>query len=461
MTARPWTRATARALSLTLRFTALGVGASLALAACSRGESRAADTAAGRTAAGDSASGAARCAGDNGGITLPAGFCATVFADAVGGPRHIVVASNGDVFTQLITAKKGAESGRGAGGILALRDANRDGVADTTVLFGKVGGTGIALFDGYLYADETSRIVRYKLPAGSLTPQGDAETIVSGIPTGGHEARNFVIDSAGTLYLNIGSRTNSCQLKDRANDSKGHDPCTELDTRAGLWKFDARRTGQRPTTANRFATGIRNGMGLAFAPDGKLYATQHGRDQLFQNWQSVGFDARYSADNPAEELLQVNQGDDFGWPYCYYAQDQKHLVTAPEYGGDGRKTDRCTGKKEPVAVFGGHWAPMTLLFYRGGNFPAKYRDGAFIAFHGSWNRAPEPQAGYRVVFQPLANGAASGSGEDFATGFPGTANPQPDSPHRPMGLAEAPDGSLYITDDRGGRIWKVTYQGAR
>ena len=335
MTARPWTRATARALSLTLRFTALGVGASLALAACSRGESRAADTAAGRTAAGDSASGAARCAGDNGGITLPAGFCATVFADAVGGPRHIVVASNGDVFTQLITAKKGAESGRGAGGILALRDANRDGVADTTVLFGKVGGTGIALFDGYLYADETSRIVRYKLPAGSLVPQGDAEAIVVGIPTGGHEARNFVIDSAGTLYLNIGSRTNSCQLKDRANDSKGHDPCTELDTRAGLWKFDARKTEQRPTTANRFATGIRNGMGLALAPDGKLYATQHGRDQLFQNWQGVGFDARYGADNPAEELLQVSQGDDFGWPYCYYAQDQKHLVTAPEYGQEG------------------------------------------------------------------------------------------------------------------------------
>jgi len=260
--------------------------------------------------------------------------------------------------------------------------------------------------------------------------------------------------------MNVGSATNSCQQKDRANESPGVDPCTELETRAGMWKYDANKAGQVFSAKERFATGIRNGMGIAIAGDGKVYATQHGRDQFLQNWPKIFPTPEYSAENPAEELLQVNQGDDFGWPYCYYAVDQKKLVDAPEYGGDGKKTDRCASKKAPVAVFPGHWAPMSLLFYSGTAFPEKYRSGAFIAFHGSWNRAPKPQAGYRVVFQPLANGAASGDFETFANGFvadtglalqPGTAK------HRPTGLAQTPDGALIVTDDAGGRIYRITY----
>ncbi|HWJ23753.1 MAG TPA: PQQ-dependent sugar dehydrogenase [Gemmatimonadaceae bacterium] len=427
-------------------------------AACARGESSAAaDSAAAR--AGDSTArvgGAAAC--DNAGLQLPAGFCATIFADKVGGARHIAIAPNGDVFVQLISAKKDAESGSGAtGGILALRDVNGDGKADTTVAFGEVGGTGIGLHDGYIYGDDKSKIVRWKLPAGSLTPQGDAETIVSGLPTGGHEARNFAFDTAGALYVNVGSRTNSCQQKDRANQSPGVDPCVELQTRAGIWKFAANKTNQTPSVSNRFATGIRNGMGLMVSPlDGKVYTTQHGRDQLTQNW---SWPQQSGADNPAEEFMQVNQGDDFGWPYCYYSVSLKKLVLAPEYGGDSTKVGRCAQKKEPLAFFPGHWAPMASLVYTGSQFPAHYKGGVFIAFHGSWNRAPEPQAGYRVAFLPMQDGKASGNFETFADNF-ANGKLQPDAAeHRPVGLAQAPDGSLFVTDDKGGRIYKITYKG--
>jgi glucose/arabinose dehydrogenase len=285
--------------------------------------------------------------------------------------------------------------------------------------------------------------------------------ILSGIPMdGGHRARNFAIGGDGTLLVNIGSKSNSCQVKDRTAESPGADPCVELETRAGIWKYDANKPGQTFSAKERFAAGIRNGMGIAYASDGKAYATQHGRDQLHDNWPKIFPTTKYQAENPAEELMQINQGDVFGWPYCYYAVDQKKLVDAPEYGGDGTKSARCGDKKSPVAVFPGHWAPMDLLFYSGSSFPARYKDGAFITFHGSWNRAPEPQAGYRVVFQPLTNGATSGEFETFADGFaavapaqlqPGTAK------HRPTGIAQGADGALYVTDDLGGRIYRITY----
>jgi glucose/arabinose dehydrogenase len=406
-------------------------------------------------------------------LTLPAGFCATVFADSQTKPRHVVVASNGDVYATLEGTRpspekeiSGADKAPSPASFVALRDTNRDGRADVIKRVGSLGNTGIGLANGFLYVDEGAQIVRYARSDTALTPEGKREVIVSGIPMNpGHRARNFAIASDGSLYLNSGSATNSCQKEDRANSSPGNDPCTELETRAGIWRYDANKPGQRFSSAERFATGIRNGMGIAQAPDGKLYATQHGRDQFYQNWKEIFPTTKYSAENPAEELLQVNQGDVFGWPYCYYSVDEKKLVTAPEYGGDGKKTDRCTDKKAPAAVFPGHWAPMSLLFYTGTSFPERFRGGAFIAFHGSWNRAPETQEGYRVVFQPLTNGAASGEFETFANGFAGIpdAQIQPGTAkHRPTGLAQGPDGALFVTDDMGGRIYKITYgSGAR
>ncbi len=402
-------------------------------------------------------------------LTLPAGFCASVFADSIANGRHVAVASNGDVYvtidgTQPASQKAASDTGKKApppASFVALRDTNHDGRADVVKRVGKIGDTGVALANGFLYVDEGKQIVRYARSDTALEPEGKREVVVSDIPLNpGHRSRNFAIGSDGALYLNVGSATNSCQKEDRKNESPGVDPCTELETRAGIWKYDANTPNQKFSAKERFATGIRNGMGIAIGPDGKVYATQHGRDQLHDNWPKLFPTTTYQAENPAEELMQVNQGDDFGWPYCYYSVDEKKLVDAPEYGGDGKKSARCADKKAPVAVFPGHWAPMSLLFYSGNALPARYKNGAFIAFHGSWNRAPDPQAGYRVVFQPLTNGATSGAYETFADGFaqvpaaqlqPGTAK------HRPTGLAQGADGTLYVTDDMGGRIYRITY----
>ena len=402
------------------------------------------------------------CGDANAGITVPAGFCVTVFADSVAHGRHATVASNGDVYVTIEGtggSKDKSAPPPPAVSFVALRDTNHDGHADIISRVGTIGNTGIGLANGYLYVDEGTQLVRYQRADTALVPAGKREVVIDGIPLPGHRARNFVIGADSMLIMNVGSPSNSCQVKDRANESPGQDPCPELATRAGLFRFDARKTGQHFSSSARFATGIRNGMGLAYGPDGKLYATQHGRDQLHDNWPKLFPTTQYQAENPAEELIQVNAKDDFGWPYCYYAVDEKKLVDAPEYGGDGKKSARCDSKKAPVAAFPGHWAPMSLLFNTGSAFPAKYKDGAFIAFHGSWNRAPDPQAGYKVVFQPLANGATSGAYEVFADGFaavpaaqlqPGTAK------HRPTGLAMGPDGAMYVTDDMGGRVYRIT-----
>jgi glucose/arabinose dehydrogenase len=421
--------------------------------------------------------GAQRAGCDDAGLKLPAGFCATIFADSLPGVRSIAVAPNGDLFVAL--------SGRG-GGLVALRDAGKAGKATQRErLASGFNSAQVAIHDGHLYAEvmpvvqrgannagsppRTTSIARFPMKKGELAI-GDADTVVKGIVNNpGHYTRNFAITKDGVLYLNIGSATNSCQEKDRAPRVPGVNPCVETDTRAGIWKFDAKKSDQTPSASNHFARGIRNAVGITIASDGKVWATQHGRDDLQSWFAALGMDSaaalHYGAENPAEELLQVNQGDDFGWPYCYYSADEKHLVLAPEYGGDSKKTAQCAQKKEPVATFPGHWAPNALMFYTGSQFPAKYRNGAFIAFHGSWNRAPEAQAGFNVVFQPLANGKASGRYEVFADNFStniGTGRATAaGGAHRPTALATGTDGSLYVADDTGGRIYRITYTGGK
>lgn len=405
------------------------------------------------------------CAGDNAGLTLPDGFCATVFADSIAHARHIAIASNGDVYVTLegADASRGAEHLPGAS-FLALRDTTNDGRADIVKRIGSTGNTGIGIHGGYLYVDEGKQIVRYARADSQLVPT-KREVVLSGLPfLPEHVARNFAFGANGAMYVNIGSASNSCQKKDRTLESPGLDPCPELSHRAGIWIYSSDKVNQKFSPAARFATGLRNAMGLTVSADNKLFATQHGRDQLGQNWPKIFPSPDYQAENPGEELVQVNDRDDFGWPYCYYAMDQKKLVDAPEYGGDGANDSRCTKRKPPIVAFPGHWAPMSLMFYTGTKFPERYRHGAFIAFHGSWNRAPRPQAGYRVVFQPLVDGAEGGPYETFADGFAGSdkKNIQPDTaPHRPVGLATAPDGSIFVTDDAGGRIYRITYRASR
>ena len=412
----------------------------------------------------------AKCAPDNAGLKLPRGFCATIFADTLRGARQLTVAPNGDV----IVASTG-NRGQGAG-VFVLRDADNDGVAEVREQFASGASSHVALFDGNLYAEAIppgggrgraggppaapTSIVRYPYKAGDLAASGGPDTIVTKLPNSpGHSTRNFAIANDGSLYVNIGSATNSCQDPDRKPNVPGVDPCKELDTRAGIWKFDARKMNQEPSASNHFAKGIRNAVGISMNPtDGKLWVTQHGRDQLGGDGGNWSFSPKYNSDNPAEELLQVNRADDFGWPYCYYSAEEKHLVLAPEYGGDGKKIERCAQKKGPVAVFPAHWAPNALMFYTGAAFPAKYKSGAFIAFHGSWNRTGESQAGFNVVFQPLSGGKSAGAYEVFADGFSPNSGGSTGN-HRPTGLAMGPDGSLYVSDDAGGRIYKIVYTG--
>jgi glucose/arabinose dehydrogenase len=417
------------------------------------------------------------CAGDNGGITLPPGFCASVFADTIGHVRHIVVAPNGDVYVNTWSGPYYTGPTHPGGFLVALRDTNNDGKADIIRRFGpdakqrNGGGTGIGLYKGALYAEEgdttAKRIVRYAISTDSMTPtSATSETIVSGLPfNGDHPMHPFVIDATGNIYMDVGTPTNACQLKNRVLESPGHKPCAELRTRGGIWRYDANKTNQKFSPAERYATGIRNAVGIAFDPGGQLYSTQHGRDQLFDNWPKL-----YTADQgqnlPAEELLKIEQGGDYGWPTCYFDNQQAKLVLAPEYGGDGGKAvGDCATKKGPETYFPAHWAPDGLVFYSGSLFPAHYKGGAFIAFHGSWNRAPGPQQGYNVAFVPFTAGkpADPAKYEVFADGFAGgplgpDANDK--AAHRPAGVTQGPDGALYITDDKGGRIWKVIYKGS-
>jgi glucose/arabinose dehydrogenase/mono/diheme cytochrome c family protein len=411
---------------------------------------------------------AATCAGDNGGITLPPGFCATVFADNLGHARHLAVAPNGVVYVNTWSGRYYGNDTPPAGGFLvALQDTKGDGRADVITRFGDTaaqgshGGTGIALYNGSLYAEENDRIMRYKLPAAGIAPTAAGEVIVSGLPlTGDHPMHPFAIDPQGHLYVDLGSATNSCQVQNRTLNSPGIDPCTELETRGGTWRYDANKTGQHFSPAERFATGIRNGEGFAFDAAGGVYVTQHGRDQLSENFPNL-YRAEQGPNLPAEELLRLEQGADYGWPECYFDGTQQKLVLAPEYGGDGGKTvGVCAQKRGPIASFPAHWAPNDLAIYNAQQFPNAYRGGAFIAFHGSWNRAPFPQGGYNVVFQPLADGKPSGSFVVFAEGFAGAVKEPGQAAHRPSGLAVGPDGALYVSDDSHGRIWRVTFHGA-
>lgn len=407
------------------------------------------------------------CADENTGITLPPGFCATVFADKVGHARHLVVSPNGVVYVNTWSGTYYGNDKPPAGGFLiALKDTSGDGRADVSLRFGpgaesgNAGGTGIALYNGALYAETNDRIVRYALAAANIAPTATPQVILSGMPlTGDHPMHPFQIDPHGQLYVDMGSATNSCQVKNRTLNSRGINPCTELETRAGTWRYDANRTGQTFSPVARFATGLRNGEGIAFDSSGGIFATMHGRDQLSQNWPSL-YKPAQGVDEPAEELVHLEQGADYGWPYCYYSLAEKKLVLAPEYGGDGGKAiGVCAQKRAPIAAFPGHWAPNDLLFYYGRQFPTAYRGGVFIAFHGSWNRAPFPQDGYSVVFQPLVNGKPSGRYVIFASGFAGAIKDPGLAAHRPSGLAVGPDGALFISDDQRGRIWRVTYQG--
>jgi glucose/arabinose dehydrogenase/mono/diheme cytochrome c family protein len=407
------------------------------------------------------------CSHDDSGLTLPDGFCATVFADGIGHARHMVVGPSGVVYVNTWSGNYyNFDKPHEGGFLVALQDKTGTGKADVIERFGDTaqtggaGGTGIGMYQGSIYAEINDRIVRYSLSSNALVPQNPPETVVSRLPLGGdHPMHPFIISKEGSMYVDVASATNSCQPQNRQPKIAGSNPCTELETRGGIWRYDANKTNQIFSPGDRVATGIRNGEGFAIDSAGRLFVTQHGRDQLHSNWPDL-YKASEEATLPAEELMLLKEGGDYGWPECYYDGVQEKLVLAPEYGGDGGKSvGVCASKMAPVAAFPAHWAPNAMVRYDNEQFPARYRSGVFIAFHGSWNRAPYAQGGYNVVFQPLDGDRASGNCEIFADGFAGPLKTPEGAAHRPSGLAVGPDGSLYVSDDIRGRIYRIVYHG--
>jgi glucose/arabinose dehydrogenase len=407
------------------------------------------------------ASGAATAAEDTG-IKLAAGFTATIFADELDRPRHIAVRDNGDVFVALRSGRQQIAPQDSEGGIAALRDTNGDGKADLIERFGRGDvDTGLAIHDDTIYF--SSAVAVYALPlTDELVPPGEPALVIGGFEDtgGGHTAKPITFDDEGHLYVQAGVPSNSCQTQDRAPGSPGQNPCRELEHFGGVWRFIASgRNQDQMSDGIRHSTGHRNVVALEWNPlANRLFLVMHGRDQLDTLWPER-FNAQQRSELPAEEFHVVDPGDDLGWPYTYYDQLRGERMVSPEYGGDGKTPAKRGAYKDPLIGFPGHWAPNDLIFYTGTQFPEKYRGGAFIAFHGSWNR--ETQDGYSVVFVPMSGAEVAGNWEIFADDFEG---PQPiaspaDAAHRPSGLAQGPDGSLYVSDDVGGRVWKIRYTG--
>lgn len=406
---------------------------------------------------------------DNGGLYLPGGFEALVVVDSVGRTRHIAVNDDGDIYAQLSNSENGK-------GTVALRDNDHDGKVDSIVHFGDYvdkgrSATGITIHNGYLYVSTKRNIYRNKLMQGELVPTSKTEVVLTDMnPKVGrnwHTTKPVAFDDKGNMYVPFGSPSDACQDMEKYGPvgipgGKGIDPCPELENHAGIWRFDADKMGLTQEDGYKFATGIRSVVGMEWNPkDQSLYAVGNGIDNfhtifpdLFTNWQAAVL--------PSEKLMIINDGSNYGWPYAYYDQIQKKNVLQPGYGGDGKIVGMASEFDNPVIGFPGHWAPMDVMFYHGDQFPKRYNNGAFVAFHGSTDRAPYPQAGFIVCFVPFdEDGKSIGEWEVFADGFAQVdivANTS-DAVYRPMGLSTGPDGSLYISESNKGKIWRVMYRG--
>jgi glucose/arabinose dehydrogenase len=400
----------------------------------------------------------------NGGLVLPDGFEAVVVHDGVGRARHLAVTRDGTVYVKLRVPKPK--------GLVGLRDTNGDGRADEVEVFGNYDdtgdyGTAMRIHDGYLYFSTAGEVYRQRIDPGRIVPDGPVELILKhdykAVRPYEHVAKPIAFDGRGHMFVPFGAPGDSCQETNRRPSSPGRNPCPELEWQGGIWQFDANRQGQTERDGRRYATGIRSVVAMAWNPQvGQLFALQHGRDDFYRSW-SQFYSRWQSAVLPSEEFFKVTEGMDGGWPYYYFDWIKGKKLLNPEYGGDGTKVASGDDLVKPVVGFPGHWAPNDLVFYDGDQFPERYRHGAFIAFHGSTIRMPYSQAGYIVAFVPFRGDAPSGSWEVFADGFSGVdpiVNTS-DAAARPMGLAQGPDGSLYVSDSVKGKIWRVMYKGDR
>ncbi len=393
---------------------------------------------------------------DNAGLNLPQSFGAIVTADNLGNGRHLAVSDSGDLYVRLRNIKEGES------GVIALRDNDGNGIMDEQKGFMPYGGTGIAFHNGYLYCSSDSNIYRYKLNPGELVPSSKMELIATGFPKQGpHATKPMTFDSEGHMYVAVGAPTNAGEKEAFSIMSPGLDPSPYIIRQAGIWQFDANTPNQKQEDAYHYAIGVRNALALDWNFNtNSLYAVNHGRDQLQGFWPEK-YTLEQNRDLPGEQVLKINKDQDYGWPYCYYDPFQEKQILGPEFGGDGNITERCEDIEPPLMSLPAHTAPNDMIFYTGDMFPERYKNGAFVALHGSWNRAPFAQMGYSVVFLPFKNGKPTGEIEEFATGFAGKEEIKAvtEAQYRPTGLAQGVDGSLFIVDSLKGRVWRIYYYG--
>lgn len=400
------------------------------------------------------------------GLTLPPGFHANVVAEGLGPIRHLAVRGNGAVYVSTPVDKD--EHGTG---IVALHlDANHR--ADQVEHFGTVDdGTGIRFYNDRLYASTPSGVYQFTFHGNELVPSTDPELIVDGMPAT-HPGFNRVnrpiaVDAKGDLFVALDASGNLCTEQplpppgtpQPASGASivGARPCPDLTSRAGVWQFDANKIGQKfPIDGEQWATGIRDIDALDWSPaDGHLYGIMHGRDNTHRFWPDL-----VSADDDdhiADEMHRITKLTDFGWPYTYFDGARNVRLVSPEYGGDGKKLAPAGKYSSPVLTFHSRRAaPLDLLFYSGNAFPRPYRGGAFIVLHGTQNKN-----GYDVVFVPFDRGGKAGSPRVFADGFAAFDPSAARGParYRPIGIAEGPDGALYVGDSQKGRIWRIEYTG--
>jgi glucose/arabinose dehydrogenase len=333
-------------------------------------------------------------------IHLPQGFKIEEFATGLNGPRFMAFSPDRVLFATIIDE----------GEVIALPDKDNNGKADKTVTFVEGLSTphGIDFHNGYLYIGETNQIVRFKYHGFDSKP-GKKEIVVPNLPTSGHSTRTVRFGPHGKMYVSIGSSCNACVEKD--------------ERRAAILQFNPDGSGGKI-----FAKGLRNSVGMTWHPETKeMWATDNGRDWL-------------GNDLPPEEINIVKMGNHYGWPYCYGDQ-----IPDPDYG----KPDFCKKTTPPIFKMQAHSAPLGLTFYTGKLFPKEYWGDLFVAFHGSWNRT-EP-TGYKVVRINMKDGKPQGI-EDFATGWLQGQRAW----GRPVDVFVGPDGSLYVSDDRGGIVYRIT-----
>ena len=403
---------------------------------------------------------------DNGGLLLPDGFRSLVVHEGVGQSRHIAVSQNGDIYVKL-------RKDFGREGNVAMRDKNGDGKAEIIKRFGDYPNDGrfateMKINDGYLYYSSERVVYRQKLNPKKLVPDSPIEVVlIDPFPLRWHNAKSIAFDKENNMYVTFSGFTNSCEDMTRAYDDPmatvlGRYPCDELEFLGAIWKFDKNKLNQKLIDGEKYSTGVRSVVGITWNNYvDHLYAVNHGRDYLY-NHAPKFYSEWDNAILPSDEFMKISKGDNFGWPYTYYDHFKSKRLLAPEYGGDGKKLPSVK-YQDPIYGLPAHWAPNDLLFYSGDMFPERYKNGAFIAFHGSTNRSPYPQAGYVVGFIPFKDEYPSGDLEIFADGFAQVdiIKDVKDAKYRPMGLAEGTDGSLYISDSKKGKIWRVFYTSSR